>query len=266
MHPKPAGAVHPGRIEHVLGKRQQPRQKENHAEAQLTPDDHSGQRTQSPVGAPQPVLGKPPQADRLQRRVERAVQGQELAEQHPHHRHRQHVGDEDRDPVKAPAAHALVQQNRDQKRDPDDDRQGQQQSQVVADRDPEERVVQCDLAGCRGRPTRRRGGSPPPAAGRCCSRTRTASRPAAGAAHKSACDGLTPPARTSPARSRRRARMLRYCWLRPLLEVVDQVRIDRAGSAPCRSPSPAPPVCGVVLPANISCTPPKLALGRDRWG
>ncbi len=141
----PARAVRPRGLVDLGGQREQAREEDDDPEPELLPDDHADQRRQRVVGVAEPVAREAAESDLLERRVEQAVQRQDLPEEHADDRDGQEVGDEDHPPVEAPAAHPLVEQDRDQQRGRDDQRQPERdQLEVVVDDLAEERILEDD--------------------------------------------------------------------------------------------------------------------------
>ncbi len=149
VRPPPARTVLGARSLVDLGvgsAQQEAREEDDHAEAELLPHDHPDQRRERVVGIPEPVPRQAPESDLVERGVEQAVQREDLPEEHADDRDGQQVGDQDDAAVEAPARHALVEQDRDEERDRDDQRQPERdQRQIALDRAPKEGVTEDDM-------------------------------------------------------------------------------------------------------------------------
>ena len=141
----PARAVGARGLVDLGGQREQAREEDDDPEPELLPDDHADQRRERVVGVAEPVAREAAESDLVERRVEQAVQRQDLPEEHADDGDGQEVGDEDDPAVEAPAAHPLVEQDRDQQRGRDDQRQPERdQLEVVVDDLAEERILEDD--------------------------------------------------------------------------------------------------------------------------
>ncbi len=102
-------------------------------------------------GWPSQSCASPPRPTARSSLVDEAVELQQLPEDDADHRDREHVGQEQRPAVEAPATQPFEEQDREQERRRDEDRHREQQPGVVAERGAEGRIAPGD-AEVLGRP------------------------------------------------------------------------------------------------------------------
>jgi hypothetical protein len=143
----PVAAVDPAGLIDLLRQAEQPREEQDHAEAELVVDDDRGDRRQHPRGRSEPVLLEEIEADVAEQRVEPAVEAEEVDERRAEHGDGEDVRHEHDRPIEAPAHDALVQDQRNRKREHEHDRHRDEQQQVVLDGRAEDLVVEDEAVG-----------------------------------------------------------------------------------------------------------------------